>query len=185
MFGVGAVLVRVWWGQKQIQNAPKKLKMAITSIHLILLKLGRKSDIINTYETWPGSTLEKLNFALQLKVSKNPLWWRDFINWQKLTKVWSWGLYQGRSHFNFRTKQGPKISVSHIRDIAFYRCSEIIRTRNFTVLQFLDNLWRLFIFSNYIEEINHFTLDLLKRSNIQCWNFEMFLFVDHLKEDHN
>ena len=36
-------------------------------------------------------------------------------------------------HFNFRTKQGPKVSVSNIKDIAFYGCSEIMRTRNFTV----------------------------------------------------
>ena len=33
-------------------------------------------------------------------------------------------------HLNFRTKQGPKISVSNIRDIATYECSEIIRARN-------------------------------------------------------
>ena len=34
------------------------------------------------------------------------------------------------------------------------------------IVQFLDNLQRLFIFSNNIGEINHFTLDLLKRSDI-------------------
>ena len=39
------------------------------------------------------------------------------------------------------------------------------------MLQFLDNLWRLIIFSNYIGEINHFTLDLLKRSNTWRWTF--------------
>ena len=33
-------------------------------------------------------------------------------------------------HLNFRTKQGPKISVSNIRDIATYECSEIIQARN-------------------------------------------------------
>ena len=37
------------------------------------------------------------------------------------------------THFNFRTKQGPTVSVSNIRDIAFYGCSEIMRTRNFTI----------------------------------------------------
>ena len=35
----------------------------------------------------------------------------------------------------------------------------------FTILQFLDNLWQLFIFSNYIGKIAHFTLNPLKRSN--------------------
>ena len=33
------------------------------------------------------------------------------------------------------------------------------------VLQFLDNLWQLFIFSNYLSEIDHFKLGLLKRSD--------------------
>ena len=44
---------------------------------------------------------------------------------------------QGRGHappyFNFRTKQGPVVSVSNIRDIVIYRFSEIIRTGNFTI----------------------------------------------------
>ena len=34
-------------------------------------------------------------------------------------------------HFNFQTKQGPK--VLNITDIAFYGCLEIMRTRNFTI----------------------------------------------------
>ena len=36
-------------------------------------------------------------------------------------------------HFKFRTKQGPTISVSNTRNIAFNRCSEIVRTRNFMI----------------------------------------------------
>ena len=36
-------------------------------------------------------------------------------------------------HFNFPTKQGPTISVSNTRDVAFYEYSEIIWTRNFTI----------------------------------------------------
>ena len=55
-------------------------------------------------------------------------------------------------NFNFQTKQGPNISVSNIRDIAFCGYSEF---------------WIIYggfsFFSNYIEEIDHFTLDLLKR----------------------
>ena len=35
--------------------------------------------------------------------------------------------------FYFRTKQGPTVSVSNIRDITFYGCLEIIRTKNFTI----------------------------------------------------
>ena len=59
----------------------------------------------------------------------------------------TWGIsyvYQERSHwegqgailpsphFNFPTKQGPKVSVSNIRDAAFYGCSEIIRSKIFS-----------------------------------------------------
>ena len=36
-------------------------------------------------------------------------------------------------HFNFQTKKGAKISVLNIKDIAFYECSEITQTRNFTI----------------------------------------------------
>ena len=71
--------------------------------------------------------------------------------------------------FSLQSKQSPAVLVSKIRDIAFYKGLEIIRTRISQFLpcsvQFLDNLWRLFIFSKYIREIDHFTLDLLKRAN--------------------
>ena len=53
------------------------------------------------------------------------------------------------------------------------------------MLQFLDNLWRLFIFSDCIREIDHFTLDFLKRSSNNGGPSEKFLIVDHPKEDHN
>ena len=36
-------------------------------------------------------------------------------------------------HFNFQTEQGSKLSHSNIWDIVFYGCSEIIRTKNFTI----------------------------------------------------
>ena len=42
-----------------------------------------------------------------------------------------WG--EHGTHFNFRTKKGSTVSSSKIRDIVFYECSEIIRTRNFTI----------------------------------------------------
>ena len=35
--------------------------------------------------------------------------------------------------FSFQTKQGPQISFSSIWDIAFYQCSEITRSKNFTI----------------------------------------------------
>ena len=37
------------------------------------------------------------------------------------------------THFNFQTKQGPTVSVSNMRDIAFRGCSEIMRTINFPI----------------------------------------------------
>ena len=42
------------------------------------------------------------------KTGAQPLWWRG-------------------------SAKGPKVSVSNIMDIAFDGCSEIIRTRNFTI----------------------------------------------------
>ena len=53
------------------------------------------------------------------------------------------------------------------------------------MLQFLDNLRWLFILSNYIREIDHFTHDLPKRSILNAGPSEKFLIVDHPKEDHS
>ena len=59
------------------------------------------------------------------------------------------------------------VSLSNIKDIAFYGCTEIIQTRNFTIFTVYATSFRHFMaaFSNYIGEIDHFTLtlDLLKR----------------------
>ena len=43
------------------------------------------------------------------------------------------GLCPPPFHFNFWTKEGPKVSASNTKDIAFYGCSEIIGTINFTI----------------------------------------------------
>ena len=53
-----------------------------------------------------------------------------------------------RSKFQFQKLYGPEISRLLPR-----------------MLQFFENFWQLFIFSNYIREIDHFTLELLKRSD--------------------
>ena len=42
-----------------------------------------------------------------------------------------WQGDHGPPNLNFQIQQGPLISVSNIKKIAFYRCSEIIRSRNF------------------------------------------------------
>ena len=82
------------------------------------------------------------------------------------------------------------MSFSNIRDIAFYGCSELygpeISQFLQCMLQILDKLRQIFIFSYYIEEIDHFTLDLLKGPILKAGPFEeQFLIVDHPKEDHN
>ena len=99
-----------------------------------------------------------------------------FSSWVLLVVVFALQCNQGSSHWggpwspnlHFQTKQDPTVSVSNIRDIAFYECSEIILWTEISgflsfMQQFLDSLRRLFIFSNYIREIDHFKLDLLKR----------------------
>ena len=76
---------------------------------------------------------------------------------------------RNKNYNNSNKTKLNKLSVSNIRDIAFCGCSEIIQTRNSTILpcllQIIDKLRRLFIFSNYIGQIDHFTLELLKRSD--------------------
>ena len=86
-------------------------------------------------------------------------------------------------NFNFWTKQGPTILVSNKR-YWFLRVFRNYTDQNFFLpyIQFLNNLWRLFIFSNYIE-VEHFKLDLLKRYDAGA--SENFLIVNHPKEDHN
>ena len=71
------------------------------------------------------------------------------------------------------TKQGPTVSVSNIRDISFYGCSEIIQTINFTIFTVNATIFGQYTaaFHNYIGEIDHFTLDLLKRSDTKPWTF--------------
>ena len=61
------------------------------------------------------------------------------------------------------------MSVSNIRNIAFYECSEIIRTRNYIIFTVYGTIFGQFSvafhFSNYIGEIDHLTLDLVKMSD--------------------
>lgn len=61
--------------------------------------------------------------------------------------------------------EGPTISISNTRDIAFYWCSKIILTRNLAIFTMyatsLEQFLAVFHFSNYIQ-IDHFKLDLLK-----------------------
>ena len=75
--------------------------------------------------------------------------------------------------FNFQTKQGPPVSVSNNRDISFYGCSEIIRIRNFTIFTVNATVFGQFTaaFYNYIGEIDHFTLDFLKKSDTKPCTF--------------
>ena len=59
----------------------------------------------------------------------------------------------------FRNSTGPKIS-------------QFLRY----MLQFFDDLWRFFIFSNYIREIDHFTWTIWKGPILNAGSSEKFLF---------
>ena len=69
-------------------------------------------------------------------------------------------------YLNFQTKKCPTASVSNIRDIAFCRCSEILRTSNVTYFTMCATVYgqftHHFIFSNFIGVTDYFTMDLLK-----------------------
>ena len=61
-----------------------------------------------------------------------------------------------------------------IRNITFYRCSEIIRDTNFTIFTVYATVFAEFTafqLSNYLEEIDHFILGLLKTSDAQHSTF--------------
>ena len=75
---------------------------------------------------------------------------------------------RNKNYNNSNKTMVKKLSVSNIKGIAFYACSEVIRTRNFTVFTVFatnfESITAAFHFSNYIG-IDQFTLDLLKRSD--------------------
>ena len=85
---------------------------------------------------------------------------------------------QGRSHwgegsrvapFNFQTKtRSTNFSFKH-QGYCFLPMFRNYTDRNFAIFTvyatIFGKLWRLFIFSNYLGEIDRFTFDLLKRSN--------------------
>ena len=105
--------------------------------------------------------------------------------WLKISYFIMW--LQGPSHWGQRS-HGPhqlqfpnqtrsKNFISNIRDIAFYRCSEIIRTRNFTVPFFNFTIFGQFMAAFHFfklnrenrslhvrssEKVRYLTLDLLK-----------------------
>ena len=61
------------------------------------------------------------------------------------------------------SKQGPEISISNIRDIAFYRCSEIVRTRNFTIFTVYATVFgNRSLHAGPSEKVRYLPLDLLK-----------------------
>ena len=66
----------------------------ITFIYHILLKLDRKLEITNKYATGRRSILEKLNFALQLKVPKKPSLVKKFYKLAKAGKSLKLGVIQ-------------------------------------------------------------------------------------------
>ena len=98
---------------------------------------------------------------------------------------WGRGAMPGEPcpHFNFQTKQGPTVSVPNIRDISFYGCSEIIRTKNFTIFTvYVTFFWQLMAAFHFFklhrgkrsiqvgssENVQYITLDLLK--SFLLWN---------------
>ena len=93
------------------------------------------------------------------------------------------------AHFNFRTKQCPKVSISNIRDIAFYGCSEIIPTRNFTVMTvYTNNFWLMYSgFSFFLKTKGKQITSRWTFSKVPILNAgpsEKFSFVGNPKEDH-
>ena len=88
----------------------------------------------------------------------------------------SYTTIQGRSHWGaqgggglFLNQTRSKSFISNIRDITFTDVQKLYGPERLQflpcMLQFLDNLWGRFNFSNYVGKKDHFTLNLLKRSD--------------------
>ena len=65
---------------------------------------------------------------------------------ERIFAVYKSGGYSRLPHHSiFRAKKGPTVSVSKIRGIILYECSEIIWTRNFTIFtKVCYNIWTIF-----------------------------------------
>ena len=66
-----------------------------------------------------------------------------------------------RHNFNFRTKQGPTISVSIIRDIAFFGCSEMLSLIYFKLTKSIK-IYDYITKNNYITSSNTISDILIK-----------------------
>ena len=124
-------------------------------------------------------------FCLSLIDKPSIFWWKILFHSFSESVFQDYILQQGHSHWGGRQggyaqklqflkqKRSNSFSFKH-QDIAFYGYSEIMWTKNFTVFTMYGTIFGLqwlFIFSNYIGEIDHFSLDFLERSDIQCWTF--------------
>ena len=105
----------------------------------------------------------KYSLSVSLKKVLQPL---VYYSGLQFCKLHFHNIAQGRSHregggrglyppyFNLQTKRGPKVLVLIIRDIAFYGCSEIIRTRNATIFNMYATIFGLFLVWKYVKKIN-------------------------------
>ena len=94
-----------------------------------------------------------------------------------------------RTNVNFWTRQGSSVFQFQTSEIfLFTGVQKLFGPKNFTILpctlQLLDNLQRHLIFSNYIGEIDHFTLDLRKRSNTKPWTIWKVSYCGPSKRRH-
>ena len=93
-------------------------------------------------------------------------------------------------NFNFRTKQGPTVSVWKIRDIAFYEFSEILRSRNFTISTVYTTIFGQFTAAFHFFQLHRGNRSLQvglseKVQYLTVVDLLKFLIVDHTKENHN
>ena len=90
----------------------------------------------------------------------------------------------------FRNKQGPTVSVSNIRDIAFCGYSEILRARNLTIFTVSATVFRQFTVAFHFFYLNRGNRSLQvglseKVQYLTVVDLLKFLIVDHTKENHN
>ena len=132
------------------------------------------------FECWHWTFINFL--FIQISISLMIFWTNrtskieSICDWKVIRYICS----QGRSHWRGQGGHCPPTSISKPNKVQEFQfqisgmllfmavqklCGPEISRFLPCMLQFLDNSRRLFIFSNYMRGIDHFTLDLLKRSD--------------------
>ena len=127
------------------------------------------------WKLWGNKFIINHDFLLMKYHSEKEVFWNFLIIRLQGRSYWGVGGTGGSCPLLQFPNRTRSVSVWDIKHLTFYGCSEIIRSRHFTIIiayaTSFGQFTATFHFSNYIGEKDHFTLDLMKRSDTWRWNF--------------